>query len=301
MGFRFLDIFNLRPGDHQGQEKIGREQSLKKRFFSTRITVYNADASSNNSEESPMQKVAIIPARYGSTRFPGKPLALIAGKPMIQRVYELAREVPGLEEVYVATDDSRIAECVQAFGGKWLLTSDQHVSGSDRLAEAARLVQLAEDAIVVNIQGDQLVFPPRLIVELIASLQTDPDAAMSTPIFRFSDPAIAANPNVVKAVFDRHHYALYFSRSPIPCYRDSQGTPVFYKHIGIYVYRQAFLQRFISLPPGTWEAAEKLEQLRALEHGYKIRVVQTITETLEVDTPQDADRAAAFLESGKTS
>jgi 3-deoxy-manno-octulosonate cytidylyltransferase (CMP-KDO synthetase) len=242
-----------------------------------------------------MQKVAIIPARYGSTRFPGKPLALIAGKPMIQRVYELAQEVPELEEVYVATDDSRIAECVQAFGGKWILTSDQHISGSDRLAEAARIVHLAEDAMVVNIQGDQLVFPPRLIVELIASLQADPEAAMSTPIFRFNDPAIAANPNVVKTVFDRHHYALYFSRSPIPCYRDSQGTPFFYKHIGIYVYRQEFLQRFVSLPPGTWEAAEKLEQLRALEHGYKIRVVETTLETLEVDTPEDAGKAEAYL------
>jgi 3-deoxy-manno-octulosonate cytidylyltransferase (CMP-KDO synthetase) len=242
-----------------------------------------------------MQVVAIIPARYGSTRFPGKPLAPIAGKPMIQRVYELAQQVPGLAEVYVATDDSRIAACVRAFGGKCLLTSDRHVSGSDRLAEAARILQLPEDAVVVNIQGDQLVFPPRLIGELIAVLQADSQTALSTPIHRFSDPVLAADPNVVKTVFDRHHYALYFSRSPLPYYRDAPGTPIFYKHIGIYVYRQAFLQRFVNLPPGTWETAEKLEQLRALEYGYRIKVVETTTATLEVDTPADAHRAGVYL------
>jgi 3-deoxy-manno-octulosonate cytidylyltransferase (CMP-KDO synthetase) len=247
-----------------------------------------------------MQVVAIIPARYGSTRFPGKPLALIAGKPMVQRVYDLAKAVEGIDEVYVATDDSRIAECVQAVGGKCILTSADHLSGSDRLAEAARLIDLAADAIVVNIQGDQLVFPSRLIAELIVSLQDDPEAAMSTPIHQFSDPAIAADPNVVKTVFDRHHYALYFSRSPLPYYRDHQGTPIFYKHIGIYVYRQAFLQRFVNLPAGTWEMAEKLEQLRALEHGYKIRVVKTSEATLEVDTPEDARKAEALLGQRKT-
>jgi 3-deoxy-manno-octulosonate cytidylyltransferase (CMP-KDO synthetase) len=247
-----------------------------------------------------MQVVAIIPARYGSTRFPGKPLALIAEKPMIQRVYELAREVPGLAEVYVATDDSRICDCVRGFGGNYLLTGGHHVSGSDRLAEAGRILRLAEDDIVVNIQGDQLIFPPRLIAELIHSLQADPEAALSTPILPFRDLAVASDPNVVKTVFDHSQHALYFSRSPIPYYRDNQGIFVFYKHIGIYVYRQAFLQRFVHLTPGTWEAAEKLEQLRALEHGYKIRVVQTTIETFEVDTPEDAEKAEVYLGSQAT-
>jgi 3-deoxy-manno-octulosonate cytidylyltransferase (CMP-KDO synthetase) len=247
-----------------------------------------------------MQVVALIPARYGSTRFSGKPLAQIAGKPMIQWVYELAKQVTEIEEIYVATDDSRISECVQSIGGKSILTSKEHISGSDRLAEAAKIIQLHEDAIIVNIQGDQLFFPPPLIAELITLLQADPEASMVTPIHRFTNLATASNPNVVKTVFDHNHYALYFSRSPIPYYRENEGTPhYFYKHIGIYVYWHNFLQRFVNLPPGIWESVEKLEQLRALEYGYKIKVVETALETLEVDTPEDAERAAIYLESGE--
>jgi len=242
-----------------------------------------------------MQVVAIIPARYGSSRFPGKPLARLAGKPMIQWVFELAMQVQELEAVYVATDDVRIADCVQAIGGKAILTSQEHLSGSDRLAEAARIINLPEDAVVVNIQGDQLIFPPPLISELITILQADPETALSTPILKFNDLAQASNPNVVKTVFDHQHNALYFSRSAIPYYRDNGGPPYFYKHIGIYVYRHVFLQRFVNLPPGTWELAEKLEQLRALEYGYKIKVVETTLETMEIDTPEDAKRAEASL------
>jgi 3-deoxy-manno-octulosonate cytidylyltransferase (CMP-KDO synthetase) len=242
-----------------------------------------------------MQVVAIIPARYGSSRFPGKPLALIAGKPMIQWVYELAKQVQELEEVYVATDDGRISALVQAIGGKAILTSHNHLSGSDRLAEAARIINLSEDAVVVNIQGDQLVFPPPLISELITILQAKPEIALSTPILKFSDLSQATNPNVVKTVFDYQHYALYFSRSAIPYYRDNGGTHYFYKHIGIYVYRHEFLQRFVNLPSGTWELAEKLEQLRALEYGYKIKVVETTFETMEIDTPEDAKKAETYL------
>jgi 3-deoxy-manno-octulosonate cytidylyltransferase (CMP-KDO synthetase) len=242
-----------------------------------------------------MQVVAIIPARYGSSRFPGKPLALIAGKPMIQRVYELAKQVPELQEVYVATDDERIVQCVHAIGGLSILTRPDHISGSDRLAEAAGILHLAKDAVVVNIQGDQLLFPPGLISELVGVLQADPQAALATPIRRLDDAALAANPNVVKIVFDHRHYALYFSRAAIPYFRDNGGSPYFYKHIGIYVYRQDFLQQFVKLSPGFWETAEKLEQLRALEYGYKIIVVETDEETLEVDTPEDAHRAEAFF------
>jgi 3-deoxy-manno-octulosonate cytidylyltransferase (CMP-KDO synthetase) len=245
-----------------------------------------------------MNVVAIIPARFGSSRFPGKPLAQIAGKPMVQWVYESAKQVPELQEVYVATDDNRIAQCVQSIGGKSILTGQDHVSGSDRLAEAARIINLSADAIVVNIQGDQLVFPIPLISELITSLQADPGAALTTPIRRFSDATLASNPNVVKTVFDRHNYALYFSRAAIPYFRDD-ATPYYFKHIGIYVYRHEFLQRFVTLPAGSWEAAEKLEQLRALESGFKIRVVQTDFETFEVDTPADAQNAEKFLAAGK--
>lgn len=237
-----------------------------------------------------MEIVAIIPARYGSTRFPGKPLAQIAGKPMIQRVYELAKQVPELEEVYVATDDDRIVRCVQSFGGRSILTGQEHLSGSDRLAEAAEKIGLPAAAIVVNIQGDQLVFPIGLISALIASLRADPAAALATPVKPFSDPVLASNPNVVKAVFDRQNYAMYFSRSAIPYFRDD-ATPCYFKHIGIYVYRHNFLQRFVHLPAGSWETAEKLEQLRALEYGFKIRLVQTDGETVEVDTPEDARQA----------
>lgn len=242
-----------------------------------------------------MAVVAIIPARFSSTRFPGKPLALIAGKPLIQWVYERAQQIPNLSGVYVATDEARIAQTVESLGGSALMTGSHHLSGSDRLAEAARLLGLSPEDIVVNIQGDQIVFPVPLVAALVASLQSEAAAAMATAVRRFNDPALAADPNVVKAVFDKKHYALYFSRAAIPHYRE-QGSPVdYYKHIGIYVYRQAFLQQFVALPPGLWEMAEKLEQLRALEYGYKIKIVETAEETLEVDTPEEACRAGEYL------
>jgi len=243
-----------------------------------------------------MQVVGIIPARYGSTRFPGKPLALIAGKPLIRWVYEAALQVPVLTAVYVATDDERIAAGLQALGGKTIMTGSHHSSGSDRLAEAARIIGLRPEDIVVNIQGDQIVFPIPLIAALVESLQASPDAAMATAVRRCTDPGLASDPNVVKAVFDQTGSALYFSRAAIPHYREPEGEPVYYKHIGIYVYRQAFLQKFVELPVGKWEAAEKLEQLRVLEHGFTIKIVETTGETLEVDTPDEARRAEAHLQ-----
>jgi 3-deoxy-manno-octulosonate cytidylyltransferase (CMP-KDO synthetase) len=242
-----------------------------------------------------MPIVALIPARFGSTRFPGKPLALIAGQPLIQRVYEQARQVKELDGLYVATDDQRIRACVEGFGGQAIMTRADHPSGSDRLAEAARLLGLAPEDIVVNIQGDQPLFPVDLIGQLAAPLHRDPDAVMVTPARKISDPKAAANPNVVKVVFDRRHRALYFSRSPLPCWRDAVEPPYFYRHLGLYAYRVGFLQEFVHLPPGRWEAAEKLEQLRALEHGFPIHIVETTGDTLEVDTPQDLLRAAAYF------
>lgn len=243
-----------------------------------------------------MKLIALIPARYGSSRFPGKPLALIAGKPLIQRVYEQARLVKELDGLWVATDDERIQACVTAFGGWALLTRADHPSGSDRLAEAARLLSLAPDDIVVNIQGDQLLFPPELVARLAAPLKQDSQAVMVTPARRCTDLRAAADPNVVKVVFDRRGRALYFSRSPLPCWRDPGAEPpYFYRHLGLYAYREGFLQEFVSLPRGRWEEAEKLEQLRPLEHGFPIHIVETEGDTLEVDTPADLARAETYF------
>ncbi len=241
-----------------------------------------------------MLTVAIIPAPFGSTRFPGKPLAPILGKPLIQWTYEQTLRVKDLDGVWVATDDGRIKEAVEAFGGNVVMTRDDHPSGSDRLAEATELMNLAADDLVINIQGDQPVFPPNLISRLADVHNRDPEAVMVTPVRRINDVAAAANPNVVKAVFDRAGRALYFSRSPLPFWRDG-GQAYFYKHIGIYAYRVQFLKEFVHLPAGRWEAAEKLEQLRALEHGYPIHIVKTDKDTREVDSPEDLREVEEFL------
>lgn len=244
-----------------------------------------------------MRLVALIPARYGSTRFPGKPLAPILGKPLIQWVYEQARKVAGLDGLWVATDDARIMECVEGFGGQALMTREDHLSGSDRLAEAAALLGLAPEDIVVNIQGDQPLFPPLLISHMTFKFSLDCSAVLVTPVRRETDRQVAADPNVVKAVFDHRGRALYFSRSPIPFWRDG-NKPYFFKHIGIYAYRAGFLKEFVSLFPGRWEEAEKLEQLRALEYGYPIHIVETTEDTLEVDTPEDLQRVEVYLGGG---
>jgi len=244
-----------------------------------------------------MRLVAIIPARFGSTRFPGKPLATLLGRPLIQWVYEQAQRVKELDALWVATDDERIKECVENFGGQALLTLADHPSGTDRLAEAAAKLELAPEDLVVNIQGDQPVFPTGLINLLAARLRLDCSAVMVTPAKRLTDPQAAADPNVVKVVFDQRGRALYFSRSPLPYWRDGEKS-YFFKHIGIYAYRMEFLQNFVTLPPGRWEAAEKLEQLRALEYGFPIHVVQTEGDTLEVDTPEDLRRVKEYLGGG---
>lgn len=238
----------------------------------------------------------IIPARYGSTRFPGKPLAPILGRPLIQWVYEQARQIPGLAGICVATDDHRIRDCVEGFGGQVVMTRSDHASGSDRLAEAAGILGLDKHALVVNLQGDQPVFPPLVIGHMAALVDRDCSALMVTPARRLTDPELAANPNVVKVVFNHQGRALYFSRSPLPYWRDGE-RPYFYKHIGIYAYRVGFLRDFVSLPAGRWEEAEKLEQLRALEYGYPIHVVETAEDTVEVDTPEDLTRAEKYLQS----
>lgn len=251
--------------------------------------------------ESDARVVAVIPARYHSNRFEGKPLALIDGKPMIQHVVERARQVKLLSKVVVATDDDRIAAAVRNFGGEVVMTRSDHASGTDRLAEAADLLDIEEHDVVVNIQGDQPLFPPAVVEQVAGPLLSDPALPMSTLIYKIIRPEEITDPNHVKTVFDCNSNALYFSRSPIPFQRNPEESiqPTYYKHLGFYAYRKGFLLTFVALPEGEWERFEKLEQLRALEYGYTIRVVLTKHDSIEVDTPRDAQRVEEIIRSGK--
>jgi 3-deoxy-manno-octulosonate cytidylyltransferase (CMP-KDO synthetase) len=235
-----------------------------------------------------MRIVGIIPARYASSRFPGKPLASIAGKPMIQRVYERAQRSSRLQRLLVATDDERILEAVRAFDGEALLTGSHHPSGTDRLAEACRLLGFHDEDLVVNIQGDEPLLQPVMVDVLVDALIQSPDCPMATLACDSSDATAFVNPNVVKVVVDARWRALYFSRALIPHRRDGADEPqVFLRHLGFYAYRQAFLQKFTHYPPGKLERLEQLEQLRALEHGHPIQVALSPLETRGVDTPED--------------
>ena len=241
--------------------------------------------------------VAIIPARYHSNRFEGKPLAEIMGKPMIQHVYERALDVDMLSMVVVATDDDRIAECVRGFGGTVVMTSPDHVSGTDRLAEAATRLDINEQDVVINIQGDQPLFDRDVVEQVAKPLLDDPALPMSTLIYKIIREEEIDDPNHVKTVFDRNGYALYFSRSSIPFQRNPEEpvAPTYYKHLGFYAYRKGFLITFVGLPEGEWERFEKLEQLRALEYGYKIKVVLTAHDSVEVDTGKDLKRVEQIM------
>lgn len=241
--------------------------------------------------------IAIIPARYQSNRFEGKPLALIQGKPMIQHVVERAQGVPLLSRVVVATDDERIGRTVEGFGGSYVMTRRDHATGTDRLAEAAGLLDISDQDVIVNIQGDQPLFHAEIVEQVARPLIDDPSLPMSTLIYKIVRPEEIPDPNHVKTVFDCHDNALYFSRSPIPFQRDpgESETPTYYKHLGFYAYRKGFLMTFVGLPEGQWERFEKLEQLRALEFGYTIRVVLTGHDSVEVDTPKDLLRVEELL------
>lgn len=237
----------------------------------------------------------MIPSRYGSTRFEGKPLALISGKPMIQCVYERAVTAEMVDNVVVATDDRRIYRAVTSFGGKAIMTAAENRSGTDRVAEAAELLNLSANDIVVNIQGDQPRIHPSCIQEVAAPLIENPDIQMSTLAFKIINPEEITNPKDVKVTFDTRGDALYFSRSPIPFGRDPLCVFNTYKHLGVYAYTRRFLDVYRSLPDGRLENIEKLEQLRAMEYGYRIRVVVTEHDSPEVDVPEDINRIQNLL------
>jgi 3-deoxy-manno-octulosonate cytidylyltransferase (CMP-KDO synthetase) len=232
----------------------------------------------------------VIPARYASTRFPGKPLADIAGKPMVVRVCERAAQ-SGAAGVHVATDDARIAEAVRRHGHDVVMTRADHLSGTDRLAEAAAVLKLRDDDVVVNVQGDEPLISPALIRQVADALS---DCEMSTACHAIHDKPSLASPNVVKVVLDARGYALYFSRSQIPYPREGGGTC--YRHAGIYGYRVGFLKRFASLQPSPLEKTEALEQLRVLWHGYRIAVAVSAEDIPPgVDTPQDLDAVRRMI------
>ncbi len=240
-----------------------------------------------------MNIVGIIPARFASTRFPGKPLADISGKPMIRRVYEQALKSGVLSGVYVATDDDRIRDAVAGFGGQAFMTSPAHQTGTDRCSEVAVLLldQGVRVDAVINIQGDEPYIHPEQI-DLVASCFEDPRVQLATLARRIDSADDLLNPSVVKVVVDAGWDALYFSRSPVPFVRNAEqsqwtGMGLHFKHVGIYGYRADVLKVISGLPPSPLEQAESLEQLRWMEHGYRIRVKETTHESQAVDTPED--------------
>ncbi len=240
--------------------------------------------------------IAIIPARYASTRFPAKPLADIHGKPMLQHVYERSLKAKLVDDVIVATDDERIFSAARAFGAKVVMTSAEHETGTDRLAEVANTLVGAE--LIVNIQGDEPMIEPAMIDSAVAPLLAQADISMGTLMTAIDNRADFVNPNVVKVVTDKHGTALYFSRAPIPCTRDPEVVhegEYGFRHIGLYVYRRDFLLRYPHLQPTTLERAEKLEQLRVLQHGYRIHVALTEHQSMGVDTPEDLEKVKAAL------
>jgi len=244
-----------------------------------------------------MNILAFIPSRYGSSRFPGKPLAMIAGKPMIQHVCSCASNCQDVSDVYVATDDERIYKCVEDFGGKAVMTKDKHPSGTDRIAEAVEKLGLSDEDIIVNIQGDQPVFEPSVISEMVKPLIDDETIPMSTLKYRINNPAEIDNSNIVKVVTDINDYAIYFSRSTIPFYREDSSDGQYYKHLGFYAYRKEFILEFSRLPGGKLESAEKLEQLRAIENGFKIKVIEAGSDSIEVDAPEDVIKVENLINS----
>lgn len=253
-----------------------------------------------------MKTYGVIPSRFGSSRFPGKPLAMLAGKPLVAWVVEAVRKAGALDEVLVATDDERIADAVRAHGGKAVMTPSELPSGTDRvacavrnyLAETAQKGDFSDDDVIVNVQGDEPLIDPALVDALAVKMKTEAKWDMATAVTPIKNAADFSAKTVVKVVLDRNDGAMYFSRAPIPCRRDGEpdlAGGLLVRHLGIYAYRGAFLKRYIAEPPCELEKTEKLEQLRALWMGAKIAVVRTEDEGVGVDTPEDAVRVEKLL------
>jgi len=238
-----------------------------------------------------MKVLGVIPARYASTRFEGKALADILGKPMIQRVYERAINAKTVNELVVATDDQRIFDTVKNFGGKVIMTS-QHPTGTDRIAEVARN---SDTDIIVNIQGDEPLIEPAMIDEAVQPLLDDTTVDLSTLVHRINSEEEYRNPNVVKVAVTRSGFAMYFSRSPIPYVKSNAGNIPIYRHVGLYVYRRYALLDFAQKPPAPFETSEGLEQLRFLENGYRMKVVETQYSSIGVDTPDDLEKVKKMM------
>ena len=246
-----------------------------------------------------IRTLGVIPSRYGAQRFPGKPLAMIAGKSLVQRVYEQAAKAKRLDKVIVATEDTRILEAVEAFGGDAMLTSPDCATGTDRVAEVARAY---ECELVLNIQGDEPLMRPEMIDQLVEGMQADPKSLMGTLARTINAAEQLTNPNVVKVVVGANGNALYFSRSQIPYVRDSSDQfrgGKFLKHLGIYAFRHDFLLKFVRLPQSDLEKIEKLEQLRALENGFGIKVLITPHDSIGVDRPEDVELVEQILTANK--
>jgi 3-deoxy-manno-octulosonate cytidylyltransferase (CMP-KDO synthetase) len=245
-----------------------------------------------------MKVIGIIPARYESTRFPGKAIATLQKKPIIWHVHNQVMKVPNIDEVIVATDHELIFDTVIEFGGKAVLTSKDHKSGTDRIAEVAKKLDCD---IIVNVQGDEPLINPKSIESAIRPIQNSDEIVMSTLMKRIVEPDEYVDPNVVKVVTCKNGYAMYFSRYSIPYYRNhqelSENLKVYpsYKHIGLYVYTKQFLLEYTKLPQTRLEISEQLEQLRALEYGYKIKVVETEFDTIGIDTPEDLEKAEKYM------
>jgi 3-deoxy-manno-octulosonate cytidylyltransferase (CMP-KDO synthetase) len=251
-----------------------------------------------------MQVIGVIPSRYASQRLPAKPLVQLLGKTMIQRVYEQAKKARLLQRVIVATDDERIASVVRGFGAEVVLTSPEIKSGSDRVAEVAKVT---DADIYLNVQGDEPLIAPEMIDQAARLLIDDPQAVMGTLAKSIADYSELVNPSVVKVVLDEKSNALYFSRSTIPYIRDDAESPTwlgkhrFYKHIGLYAFRRDFLLQFSGMKESRLEKAERLEQLRVLEHGYRIKIAITEHDSIPIDTQSDVDRVVRILENSTTS
>jgi 3-deoxy-manno-octulosonate cytidylyltransferase (CMP-KDO synthetase) len=242
-----------------------------------------------------MDAIGVIPARYSSTRFEGKVLADILGKPMLQRVWEQAKQSLLLEDLIIACDDERIANVAAEFGAKVVLTAKGHVSGTDRIIEVVNPIDVR---IVINIQGDEPLVHPTMIDTLVQTLLDDSKISMATLMKKIENPNDLNDPNVVKVVVDKNNFALYFSRTAIPYHARSSEveSPAYYKHIGLYAYTKDFLFTYKNLPLSTLERIECLEQLRVLEEGFRIKVIETKYDTIGVDTPQDLERVKKYLQ-----